>query len=429
MRRLALIVFALTSETAVAQSIPPEAAEEVFQTAVQLNARDGGRLWGMPVCGAILLMDASTHDVVANQADAQGMLQKNGTIWRGKLPEDVTASNTAIEQYGVRWTMLAWPVSNDPRDRQRLIGHECFHRIQEDLKLQPPDTVATHLDDKDGRIWIQLEWRALERALATSGDLRRAAIADAVRFRGYRRALVKSAAASENAQEMNEGVAEYTGIRLANPNEADRRAAAICALRAGPQKQGFGRSFAYVSGPAYGILLDAADVGWRKKLTPETDWGGLLASAYDTPKATIAETAILKAAREYDGETLIAAETQRAVKLEARRAEVRKKFVDGPVLVLPIDEKFAYGFDPGDTLSLDENSTLYGRARITGEWGVLEANSGALMTRKNGEIVRVVVPAARSAETAASDDWRLTLNSAWKIAATGREGDQALQKR
>jgi hypothetical protein len=170
---------------------------------------------------------------------------------------------------------------------------------------------------------------------------------------------------------------------------------------------------------------------WRKKLTPKMDWGKLLAVAYKAPTTLVKPTerlngAPMARARDYQGETLIAAETRRAVRLEAKRAEVRKKFVDGPVLVLPIDNQFGYGFDPNNTLSLDENSTLYGYGRITGEWGVLETNSGVLMTRKDGKIVRIVVPVTKDSENAGGDDWKLTLKPGWKIAADGK--NQVLAK-
>jgi hypothetical protein len=428
MRRLVILSLALIVQAALAQSIPADAAGKVFQTAERVNGRDGGRLWGMPVCGPMFVVDPDTHEVVANQADAQEFLKKDGSVWRGKLPAAMTPANSATDWGGVRWTMLMWPVTTDTRDRERLVGHECFHRIQKELRLVPRDRVASHLDDKEERIWLQLEWRALERALVTAGEQRRAAIADALAFRNYRRLLIKGAAATENGLEMNEGLAEYTGFRLASANEADRRAAAIYALHSGPAKQSFGRSFAYVSGPAYGLLLDASGIEWKNQLTPETDWGALLANAYRLSKVEASGATAPVLAKGYEGATLIAAESQRAVEIEAKRAEVRKIFVDGPVLVLPIDEEFGYGFNPNDTLSLDENSTVYGWARITARWGVLETSNGALMTRREGKIVRIVVPAARNAESGANEDWKLTLNPGWKIAGAERAGDQTLQK-
>jgi hypothetical protein len=155
-------------------------------------------------------------------------------------------------------------------------------------------------------------------------------------------------------------------------------------------------------------------------LTPETDWGVLLAAAYKLPSGGASESAAMAASRKYEGETLMAVERERARKLEVKLVETRKKFIDGPVLVLPIDDQFGYGFDPNNTTSLDEQSTVYGWARITGQWGVLETGNGALMVRENGKITRVVVPAAK--------EWKLELKPGWTIVAAGREGDQTLKQ-
>jgi hypothetical protein len=425
---MVLTCMAAGQDTASAPRIPEEQAALVFQTAAKINARDGGQLWGLQVCGPMFVVDAESHYVVANRGDAQGKLRRSGDVWVGELPKEISPANSAVEWSGVKWTMLMWPMTKDSRDRERLVAHECFHRIQADLKLVTRDGVAGHLDGEIGRTWLQLEWRALERALATNGAERKAAVADALLFRNYRRALIKSAAASEDALEMNEGVCEYTGFRLANANEADRRAAGIYALHAGPQKPSFGRSFAYVSGPAYGILMDATGVPWRKKLTPETDWGALLGAAYRVGGGKVSEVSATAAARKYEGETLMAAERERARNLEAKLAEMRKKFIDGPVLVLPIDDKFGYGFDPNNTTSLDENSTVYGWARITGEWGVLETGNGAMMVRESGKIVRVVVPASKEVAKSTSDAWKLELKPGWKVVVAGRAGDQTLKQ-
>lgn len=429
---MCLLVAGLHAQEVGAPKIPLDEAAQVFATAKRINARDGGRLWGMTVCGPMFVVDPDTHFVVANQADAQGKLQRAGEVWTGELPKEISPANSATDWAGVKWTMLMWPVTKDPRDRERLVGHECFHRIQADLKLFARDAVAGHLDGEAGRIWLQLEWRALERALATGVQetlmQRWEAVNDALMFRNYRRSLIKSAAATENTLEMNEGLCEYTGVRLAGESEADRRAAAIYTLHAGPQKTSFGRSFAYVSGPAYGILLDETAIPWRKKLTPETDWGALLGAAYRARMRVPQEKDVMAAARKYEGETLIAAEKERAKSLESKMAELRKRFIDGPVLVLPIDDQFGYGFNPNDVTSLDEKSTVYGWARITGNWGVLETANGALMVRENGKIVRVVVPAAKDPEKALSGDWKLELKPGWKIVKRGDAGEQTLAK-
>lgn len=383
----------------------------------------------MEVCGPMLFADASTNDVVANQPDGENQLKPAGAVWQGRLPASIHVANTALEWSGVRWTMVMWPLPEDTRARAQLLAHECYHRIQPALKLPAGDVVSSHLDGVPGRIWMFLEWRALERALTELGDARKKAIGDALRFREYRRSLIKNAARNENALEMNEGLADYTGVRLANPNAADRRAAAIFMLRDGPRRTSLVRSFAYVSGPAYGVLLDESGVEWRKTLTPASDLGAILAHAYQVPVSRTDEVSAVAAAGEYGGDAVMAAETARGQKREKELAEMRRRFIDGPVLIFPVLEDFSFGFNPNDLVPLDENSTVYRWLRVSDRWGVLEANGGMLV-RENGLVKRVVVPAPKSTAGNAltGDDWKLDLKPGFKIVPGSRTGDLLLTR-
>jgi len=79
---------------------------------------------------------------------------------------------------------------NDADLRQQLPGHALFHRIQPELGFMTEDGFNEHLDTLEGRVWIQLEWRALRRAVESSGSDRAEAIADALAFRRERRRLI-----------------------------------------------------------------------------------------------------------------------------------------------------------------------------------------------------------------------------------------------
>ncbi len=68
---------------------------------------------------------------------------------------------------------------------------------------------------------------------------------------------------------MNEGLAEYTGVFVGNPTRSTRIQAALHDLRAHVADRSFVRSFAYATGPAYGLLLDqAAPAGATISPTP-----------------------------------------------------------------------------------------------------------------------------------------------------------------
>ena len=248
---VSLLLF-VTCLAAQSTSIDTKLAAQYFRQLEQTSARDGGKTWGLPLYGPIILVDPRTRDVVANQADRENKLASRDGVFAGTLPNEMNPANTDIKWAGVHWTMVMWPVSEFRQARERLLLHECFHRLQEKLKLPARDAVNTHLDTLNGRIWIQMEWRALERALRQAGTARTTAIADALLFRSYRRSLFPDSANNENALELNEGLAEYTGVKLSSADVQETALRANLILRQARNNPTFARSFAYVSGPAYG---------------------------------------------------------------------------------------------------------------------------------------------------------------------------------
>ena len=433
---LALLVAALAGPAAVAQApaaagpIDLTAAGAAFALADDIGRRDGGRLWGVPLHGPMLFAHRASRQVVADRPDGAGRLRPAGDLWSGTLEEGAVIANTSVEWGGRRWTMLVWPLPEDPRDRGRLLAHEMFHRVQAETGLPSEDALADHLSARDGRYWLRLEWRALRGALAGDFAARRRAVADALAFRAQRRARFPGAAAAERALELNEGLAEYTGVAAAIPagetaawamgllERADAASAAADPVR----------SFAYASGPAYGLLLDAAGASWRPGLDAATDLGDRLAAAYGVDAAAAAAEAPERAAV-YDGAALGREEDARAVRRRETQARLRARFVDGPVLRLPAGEEFRYGFDPNAAEVVDGVGTVYLRVRVTDRWGVLATGAeGALLERAGDGWAAAVVPAPAdpAARPLAGDGWQLDLAPGWTLAPGPRPGDLRL---
>jgi hypothetical protein len=423
--RRALLSIALLSASAHAQ-IDLALARQYFGELRQTSDIDAGRTWGVSLYGPIFFVDPSSRVIVANRPDPQGVLQAKDGVWTGTFPDNLNPANTAIDWLGVRWTMVMWPVNDYRQPRERLLVHECFHRIQGGLGLPAGDAVNNHLDSADGRIWLEMEWRALERALRQPASARKAAIADALLFRGYRRALFPEAAANENKLEMNEGLAEYTGVKLTSEDKAELGFRADRALREGASNPSFARSFAYTSGPAYGALLDLSGRQWRKQIGSMGDLGKLLGSSYGLEDPKPGRAAALAAAARYEGREVIALETRRAEEREKRIAAARQKFIEGPVLILPLTKDVDYSFDPNNVMGIDSLNTVYPTMRLVDAWGILEVTDGAWLLRGgNGLLVRAQVPAPQSASAAPlkGDGWTLTLKEGWRIVAAERRGD------
>ena len=417
----------LAAAVGIAQeAVDPGRAAKYFEEAQEISRKDNGHLWGVPLYGPIVLVDPQTRAVVANQADAEGQLTKSGKVFVGKLPLKLNIANSDMNWAGVHWTMIEWPLPEEPEARARLMMHECFHRIQAKLGLAATDPVCAHLESKDGRIWLQLEWRALEVALEENGSPRESALEDALLFRSYRQSLFLKAAKEERELELYEGIPEYTGVKLSTQSVSEMAAVAVRALRQGRGIETLARSFAYTSGPAYGALLDSAAVDWRSHLKVDSDLAALVRNGYRVRPVAVSEGEALRRARAYEGEHVIAAETEREAIRRERLAKGRAKFIENPVLILPA-EHFHYSFDPNRVVPLDDAHVIYAIARVTDDWGVLEAPGGVLIVWEEGGRLQVPAPADVTARPLKGDGWTLALEKGWNIVPGKRAGDYTLK--
>jgi hypothetical protein len=428
--RTCILTLALAGPTLAGLAAPAAAAIDrdkaaaVFQEARTICERDGGALWGRSLCGPILLVDPDDRSVVANQADAAGLLKPSGAVFTGVLPPADNIANTPTEWSGTRWTELVWEMlPPEPDKRHAMLAHELFHRIQPQLPIAYPQGGDNgHLDTLEGRYLMQLEWRALGRALkAPTPAVRRAAIDDALLFRAQRYALFPSAAADEGALEANEGVAQYTGVRLGLTTPQDRTAFAVDSLKPYTPEATLVRSFAYSTGAAYGLLLDRVDPSWRGKLKTGARFDQLLRTALRLPASNLAT--VTARAASYDDGTLRAAEVKRDEVVKARAAAEKAQFIDGPVLTLPL-EHANYQFNPQTLQALPPFGTVYPTLRLVDEWGVLEVDGGALMAK--GAKTVVVSAVGLDPVGLKGPGWRLTLKPGWALGPGPRDGDVVL---
>ena len=263
---------------------------------------------------------------------------------------------------------------------------------------------------------MQLEWRALRRAVESSGSDRAEAIADALAFRRERRRRFPGAADNERRDEIREGLASYTGVAAWANSPADAHRAAASALAGGESQPSFVGNFEAASGPAYGVLLDDLLPGWRRQVRGTSDLGDLLASATNRPPTT--DVAV--AAARYDGATLRTAEEARDRAQQVRVAELRRRFVDGPVLTMP-----AGGSGTSDTtgsVGIPGVGTVFFRNfTLSAQWGRLNANGGVLRAA-DGSTLSVPVTGPLEGTTLQGDGWSATLNSGWVVRPAARPG-------
>lgn len=395
---------------AVAQ-VDQQRAQEFFKEAQALCERDGGSLWGVSVCAPMVIADRRTQTFATSQPAPEGA-----------RPRQLGLVNAPVQWGGATWGAYMWDdvVNKTPRDRKELFLHELFHGVQPRLGLGAPALATEHLDAADGRYWLRLEWRALARALRESGDERNLAVRDALAFRQARRMLYPASVEDERAQEIGEGLAAYTGTVLAAPSAADAIVGAVDLLDGAETtalEASFVRTFAYVSGPAYGLLLDASSPGWTRRVRGTDDLGTVVMRALAVQPATDATAS----ATRYGGAEIRASEQKREQERQERLAELRRRFVDGPVLRIPGGGS-GMSDSRGAVVIPGVGTVYFGPFRASGVWGTLEAEKGVLVASDGGSR-RLAAPARPDGAAIAGDGWTFKAAPGWVVREGSRRGD------
>jgi hypothetical protein len=409
---VALQVALSISTAAVAEEIVPSSeAKYALREYEHACSEEGGRLWGASLCGPMLVVDPVTRVALANVVDNGASLQAREGFFVGVLPDEVGLANTAFEWSGTEWAMVLLPLPEDEKALRALLLHESWHRLQDDLALPMRACDNNHLENTWARIWMRLEWRALIHALKVE-DQSLAALEDALQFRKQRHDLFPGSAQQEACLELNEGLAEYTGLRAALGEEAV--CAVIQKLEAADERERFVRSFAYFSGPAYGLLLDNLSPGWRDELGLRKDLAHLAAQAL--PNWTPDVSSVEERAEVY-GYREIRDHEQRLEHERSRRlATLRERLVDHPGLVVPLED-MEMEFDPNKVVGLAPHGTVYLTLTIRDSWGRLKATQGALIASDFGSLAvpgNLVVVEQR---VVVGDSWRLELADGWELEA------------
>lgn len=399
-------------------------ARRHFSEAAELTSRDGGALWGRSLEGPLLFVHAPSRTVLSTVAGDGDLLRALGALFSGTLPDAEPIANTSLRWAGRTWAMVVWPPRADSLERRMLFAHELWHRIQDSLGLPSGIPSNAHLGTRDGRLWLRLEGRALRKALVSSGAVRSRVLEDAVAFRRARRTLFPGSENDERALELNEGLAQYSGIMLATDSRTVRRELADRGLAILDSATHFERDFAYHTGPAWGLLLDDLAPGWRVGLR-STDDLAMIAAQSLGPRSSARSAAARGASY-----GLAAVRKGEDKRIEARKkhlAAQQTRFVTGPVLELPLAE-MKMSFDPAKVEAMGSLGSVYGMLRLTDRWGMLQCDvSGGLIA---ADFQRALVPAPSdtAGRRLTGPGWVLELLPGWQVVPGPRPGDWKIRQ-
>ena len=394
--------------------MPLDTLYRQFERVKEICDKDNGKLWGISLYGPILVIDKTSKMIVANQPDLEGQLKQQGEVYVGNYPKNNIVACTATKFAGKSWVMVSYPFDEkDTFDLYRTYIHESFHRIQDDLGFHCDGYNNGHMDQMEARIYLNLEWQALLKAIDTLGIDQNRAIKDALLFRHYRRQLFPGADSMESRFELHEGLADYTAFKLCCNSESELKEKILQRKSKFLNNEGSCvRTFGYFSGLLYGYLLDETGTSWQKELKCGDDLGILLQHLSNIDISIDTVHWFNQSKGRYPYEKIYNQELAINSKKEKILSDYKIRFTKNPVLIIDLVKPTC-----GIYMSprpLDTLGTVYPIIDISDKWGFLKvtdkgcliASKKAIVTADNISIVGQII---------SGSGWTLELNDDWTI--------------
>lgn len=411
--------FTLITLQTSGQAIDIEKAKTYFKEVKELSEKDGGHLWGINLFGPLVFVDSETREGVANlPVPAEDWEEVNG-IYKGYMPDNIGFANTAFGWKGEEWSMVIFSsLTEDPFERGSLMMHELWHQHEDKLGLLSAYELSNHLDKKMGRVLLFLEWNALLEASQLNDKERAKTIEDALSFRKTRSELYPGGFADETANELHEGLAEYTGMTLSGWDKKGKVKFLRSRVDSHENDNTISWTYAYTSGVLYGFLLDEQSPGWNRKLTKGSDLGEVISKEYKVDYLAINENQLSTIGKPYGYDTIMPAEEERVAIAKALQESYKLRFEDNPTLLLP---NFGLGiqFNPSKISPFENVGNVYGELSGQSDWGEIKVNEGGILLLQGwkGLVLDVGVD-WNSEKSLITDRYELVLAEGYEIVKT-----------
>ena len=375
-----VLVLILCVSCSQSNSNSMEKAAPCFENLKKVSDADNGKLWGKTLYGPTMFVDVQTRNLVANQQNKENSFEQKGDLFFGQLPEDIIIANTSISYCGEDWTCVIWDDSRDLLTSTQLLIHESLHRIQDEIGLPSCGSSNQHLDETEGELQLKLELGILKDLLQNDSKDLTEGLRDAMTVRKYRQTMFPNG--NENQFECHEGMAEYTAFKLLpldNDNEAIRKGLVAAAITKGMDGSGFGNSFAYLTGPAYGLLIDEMIPDWRNGIRSGKTIPDVISTEVAIPD-TVENAEIERISARYNLTEYLNKERSRLEARDKEDAELRDRFSESKWLVIPNDN-INFGFNPSERLvAYDTIGVICNTMQLRGSFGTLEVGNGIMRT-------------------------------------------------
>jgi len=393
----------------------PEKASVYFKDIEQICNRDSGKLWGQNLYGPLMFVERGTRRIVANQPDNEGILKYNDGVFTGIYPKELLLSIAPVIFGGKQFAMTTLPPEDDKYRIETRAIHSLFHRFQANEGMTASVFNVNDMDEKEARLWIKLEWKALRKAINSNGEERQLAIRDALIFRGSNREQYRKYANDENRFETFEGLATFTYSMLCTSSPEEFKTRLFENLDRIYSMDSYSRSYGSIEGALYTTLLYEKGFDIKKIKTDNFDFGTAVKDLYNIELPTVCRDVGGSLAVNYNVEAILKEEAVRDTQIKESILNQANIFTQKPVVFLELESPY-FDFEPEDIHSLDSLGTLYTSIRVSDNWGKLTVEKGGCLVSNNLKFIRITAKSFKIEKNRISGDgWHMILNNDWEL--------------
>jgi len=412
---LVLTYFSSCSQEKTSTYFAPEKASQYFKSIEDICNRDNGALWGKNLYGPLMFVDRTNRRIIANMQDNEGLLKGKDGIFAGFYPKELIINNTPVNFGGTLFALTPLPAEEDGYRIKSQAIHSLFHRFQKTSGTNSSGYNTNNMDEKEARLWIKLEWKALRKAITTEGEERQLAIRDALIFRGANRELYPKYSTDENLFENYEGLSTFTYTFLCTQSPEEYKSKLCENLERIYSMQSYSRSYGFIHGALYASLLKTKDFDFSKIKTNEIDLGKTVKELYKIELPVICRDVAGSLAVSYNIDAINKEEEQRLADIKESIHKEISIFTEKPVVFVELESPY-FDFEPEEIHSLDTLGTLYNSIRVSDNWGKLTVNKGACLVSNNFKFLRIPAKGFKTNQNhITGENWVLIINSDWEL--------------
>lgn len=410
------LLFAGCREEAQDIYLTPEKAIAYFRKVENVCNRDNGELWGKNLYGPVMYVDRASRKIIANQPDHQGLLKLREGVYTGTYPRELLVNNIAVYYGGTLYAMAPLPVQEDEFRIINRAVHALFHCYQESIGYTSSGFIRNYVDEKNARLWIKLEWKALKKAVTSEGEEQRVAIRDALVFKGSKREMYPGYISDEIKFENYEGLAAFTYILLSTDSPEENQQRLLEFLDRTYSMPSFTRSYGALTGALYANLLYRRGYDFTTIRSENVDLSREIMDKYDIQLPEVCRDVAGSIALNYDISSIQEEEAQRTEEIKSRLHRLTSTFTEKPVVIFELESPY-FDFEDSDVHPMDTLGTLYSAIRVSDNWGKLTVEKGGCLVSNNLKYVRITSKGYKADRNRIEGEgWHLVINSGWELA-------------